>query len=83
MCLDIDGGGNSIYEINYESYPEGKDNPKSNAYVAKMTLLDKEEKAKRRLDLSKYRRWKIVNPNVKNSVTGAPVGYVIGKTKFA
>lgn len=80
VVIDIDGGGNSVYEINYEAYPEGKDNPKSNAYVGKVTLLDREENAKRRLDLSKNRRWKIVNPNVKNSVTGSPVGYVIGIT---
>lgn len=75
---DIDGGGNSIYEINYASYPEGKDNPKSNAYIAQSTLLASEESAKRRLDLPQNRRWKIVNPNKINKITGAPVGYVIG-----
>eukprot|EP00026_Physarum_polycephalum_P002679 Phypoly_transcript_02687.p1 GENE.Phypoly_transcript_02687~~Phypoly_transcript_02687.p1 ORF type:complete len:689 (+),score=104.40 Phypoly_transcript_02687:605-2671(+) len=77
LQTDIDGDGNSIYEINYASYPEGKDNPKSNAFTALATLLDSEEKAKRRLDLAQNRRWKIVNPNKINKITGTPVGYII------
>lgn len=77
---DVDGGQNSIYEINYESC--GTDNPRSNAFMAKLSLLDSEEKAKRRLDMLQNRRWKIVNRKKLNRVTGQPVGYVIGIKKL-
>jgi hypothetical protein len=69
-------------------------NPQSNAFIAKATLLETEENAKRQLDgnsgrvlflsffffvlLILFQKWRIVNPNKINSITGLPTGYNLG-----
>ena len=72
--FDLDGKDNSVYEVNVEAEPEGPDNPFSNAFFAKSTLLETEIQARGKLNLESSRFWKIVNHNRKNHV-GEPVGY--------
>ncbi|MDH3469162.1 MAG: primary-amine oxidase [Gammaproteobacteria bacterium] len=74
MDMAIDGPNNSVYEVNTRSEPMGPNNPLGNACYAEETLLKNEQDAARNMSLESARHWKIVNPNVTNSL-GQPVGY--------
>ena len=74
LDMDIDGGGNSVYQIDVVADELGPKNPFENAFQAKATLLEKEKQACANLNLETARTWRIVNPNVKNAV-GEPVAY--------
>ncbi len=74
LDFGLDGINNSVYELNVVPEEEGPENPFSNGFYAKATLLDTELRARRHLNLQTARTWKIVNPNVTNSM-GEPVGY--------
>jgi len=74
LDFDIDGSGNSVYEVNTEAEPMGDNNPYGNAFFAKSTLLATELEAQRVVDPLAGRYWKVVNPSVTNRL-GQPVGY--------
>jgi primary-amine oxidase len=76
LDFDIDGGENSVYEVNTEAEPLGAENPYGNAFYAVPTRLETEQAAQRLIDPLKARYWKVVNPNVHNRF-GQPVGYKI------
>ncbi|MFC4779418.1 primary-amine oxidase [Paenibacillus sp. GCM10023252] len=76
LDLQIDGTDNSVYEVDTVAAPLGPDNPMSNAFMAKSTLLASEQEAIRDLKLESARYWKFVNDNVKNRM-GQSVGYKI------
>lgn len=54
----------------------GPKNPYQNAFVMKETVLRREQEAQRQLNLASNRRWKVINPSVKNAL-GQPVGYLL------
>jgi len=70
----IDGAENSVVEVNTVRVPRGSDNPHGNAFRAEETLLATEQQAKRMVQGSTGRFWRIVNPEKKNRL-GRPVGY--------
>jgi primary-amine oxidase len=70
----VDGPYNSVYEVNTLSVAKGKDNPHGNAFIAEETLLATELEAKRHVNSSSARFWRVVNPAKKNRL-GRPVGY--------
>jgi primary-amine oxidase len=72
LDFDIDGSGNSIYEVDNEAV--ATELPYGNAFSARATLLATEAEAQRLADPAKSRSWKIVNPSVTNRL-GQPVGY--------
>jgi primary-amine oxidase len=74
LDLDVDGPTNQVYEVHTEAEPPGPDNPLSNAFSSRATLLRNEAEAQQLIDPLSGRVWKIVNPGVKNAV-GHPVGY--------
>jgi primary-amine oxidase len=74
LDLDIDGGPNSVYQIDVVADEPGEKNPFGNAFYAKPTLLKSEKQARANINPESARTWKIVNDNVKNAV-GDPVGY--------
>jgi primary-amine oxidase len=74
MDVDIDAGGNSIYEVESAPLPAGPDNPHGNAWETRATLIDRESAAQRTIDPLRGRNWKIVNPSRRNA-TGEAVGY--------
>jgi primary-amine oxidase len=74
LDFDIDGGNNSIYEVNTEAEPMGADNPYGNAFFATSTLFKTELEAQRIIDPLAGRYWKVVNPSVQNRL-GQPVAY--------
>ena len=76
LDLDIDGGTNTVIEVDSVAVPPGPENPHGSAYVTTQDVIKSESSASRLLDLGKSRYWKIINPNKKNHV-GQPVGFKI------
>jgi primary-amine oxidase len=74
LDFDVDGTDNEVYEVEADPWPVGEDNPFSNAFVARATLLSTEQQAQRCVDPSRSRHWRIVNPNSRNRL-GEPVAY--------
>jgi primary-amine oxidase len=74
LDLDIDGAGNTAYQLDVVPDEPGPANPFSNAFRVKATRLEREKQARANLNLETARSWKIVNERVKNAV-GEPVGY--------
>ena len=74
LDMDVDEGGNSVYEMNTETADYVDDNPLGNAFNYTQTLLGKESEAQRHVNTLSARHWKVVNPSVKNAV-GDPVAY--------
>ncbi|MCX6459777.1 MAG: primary-amine oxidase [Actinobacteria bacterium] len=74
LDLDIDGGPNTLVEVQAAPLPEGPLNPHGASYTASHTVLATEVAAQREVDPFTGRYWKLVNREVLNHV-GAPVGY--------
>lgn len=77
LDLDIDGAtANSVVEQNTMALPAGKDNPHNNAFTMQETIFKRELEAQRSLNLATNRRWKVINPKVRNAL-GQPTGYLL------
>ena len=77
LDMDVDSaGGNSLVEMNTEALPAGPKNPHMNGFLMKESLLRSEQEAQRQCNLASGRRWKVINPSVKNAL-GQPVGYML------
>ena len=74
LDVDVDGTDNEVYEVEAEVVPLGDDNPMSNAFLARATLLETEQAAQRLIEPSRSRHWRVVNPASRNRL-GEPVGY--------
>jgi primary-amine oxidase len=74
LDMDVDGSDNEVYEVDVVADPAGDDNPMGNAFRPHATRLENERDAQRIVDPTRSRTWKIVNPNVRNSL-GQPVAY--------
>lgn len=74
LDMMVDGDKNSVTEHEFVPRPWGKDNPHGNVFDTTSRVLARERDAAREADGRTGRYWKIVNPNVKNSV-GKPTGY--------
>lgn len=60
----------AVAQVNFESLPEGPDNPCGNGFVAKETPLLREREAQRTNNAASGRFWKVKNPAVINPTTG-------------
>jgi len=74
LDFDVDGPGNEVHEVDVEVLPPGADNPWGNAFTARSTRLEREQHARRKIDPSRSRTWRIVNPSSRNRL-GEPVAY--------
>jgi primary-amine oxidase len=74
LDFDLEGTANRVYEVEAHCLPPGPDNPWSNAFHAKSTLLERETQAVRDLNAATSRSWRIVNDSVRNGL-GQPVAY--------
>lgn len=74
LDFDLDGTANSIQQVDIVADELGPDNPFENAFRARATTLKTEKQARAHVNLETARTWKVVNPDVRNSV-GEPVGY--------
>jgi primary-amine oxidase len=71
LDFDVDGTENSILEMNTQRAQDA-----SNAIATVDTLLPRELDAKRMVNPSSNRVWKIFNPSVRNALN-QPVGYLL------
>ena len=76
LHMDVDGGPNSVCELEARATPPGPENPYGNAFETASSLLSSEAAAQRLVDPLAARRWKVVNPTRANALGGAP-GYVL------
>lgn len=76
LDFDVDGRENTVVEQNTETLPQGKNNPYGNAFAMRETPLRREAEAQRQLNLATHRRWRVINPAVKNGL-GQPTGYLL------
>jgi primary-amine oxidase len=76
LDFDVDGGPNSALETSVKPAPAGEGNPADNAFVHSERLLKTEQEARRNLDLSEHRRWKIINSGKPNELGHFP-GYLL------
>ncbi|HET8851083.1 MAG TPA: primary-amine oxidase, partial [Ktedonobacteraceae bacterium] len=74
LDMMVDGLNNSVYEVHTEPVPMGPENPHGNAWIVKSKMLSTESEAQQVIDPLSGRYWKVVNPNVRNSL-GEPVAY--------
>ena len=74
LDLEIDGPNNTVLEVDAVGLPMGPGNEHGNAIVARRTVIGNERDARRQLDASTARTWKVINPSVLNRF-GEPVGY--------
>jgi primary-amine oxidase len=74
LDLDVDGGPNSVHEVDVVAAGGGDDDTWANGIQVEETLLASEAAAQRDVDPSRSRTWKVVNPESQNAV-GTPVGY--------
>jgi primary-amine oxidase len=74
LDLDVDGGPNSVYEVDVVPSGGGEDDAWANGIEARATLLASEAVAQREVDPARSRIWKVVNPGSLNGL-GEPVAY--------
>ena len=74
LDMDVDGEGNTVYEVHTEALPEGPENPFGNAFEQIETPMALESEAQQLVDPLTGRYWKIANPSVTNAL-GRPVAY--------
>ena len=74
LDLDVDGAGNTVYEVDSVAEPMGPKNPHGAAYVTRKTPIANERDSARLLDIPRSRYWTISNPGKRNHV-GGEVGY--------
>jgi primary-amine oxidase len=74
LHMMVDGERNSVTEHEFVPRPWGSDNPYGNAFDTTSRTFHCERDAAREADGRTGRYWRIVNPNVRNSV-GNPTAY--------
>ncbi|HEX4891694.1 MAG TPA: primary-amine oxidase [Hyphomicrobiaceae bacterium] len=79
LDMEVDGPKNSVVECNVVVPPVGPENPHGNVFYEEQTLLATEKAARRRVDPSTMRYWKVVNPGKRNAV-GKPTAYKLEPT---
>jgi primary-amine oxidase len=74
LNVEIDGPHNAVVEVDTLPSPLGEENPWGNAFAPVSTVLEREVAARRNVDPSRSRSWKIVNRASRNAV-GQPTAY--------
>ncbi len=76
LDMEVDGGTNTVYEVDTVPLPHGPDNPHHNAFTAVAKPLARESDGERVANASSARHWRIANPSTQNQV-GQPPAYVL------
>jgi primary-amine oxidase len=74
LDFDVDGGSNTVYQMDVEVDENVEENDFGNAFYAKSTPMETELQARAYLNTASARYWKIVNEQKLNSM-GEPVAY--------
>jgi primary-amine oxidase len=74
LDMTVDGGPNTVEEVDVVGVEDAADNPYGNAFTTRTTVIAREADAGRLADAGCSRAWHIVNRARRNGV-GGPVGY--------
>ena len=74
LDVEIDGPDNAVFEVDAAPAPPGTGNPVGSAFTATATLLETELAARRDVDPSRSRTWRIANRSRRNAL-GQPTAY--------
>ncbi|WP_329000462.1 primary-amine oxidase [Kribbella sp. NBC_00709] len=72
LDLDVDGDGNTAYEVDSRALPVSDSNPYGLAVVTDATPIRTESEAARDFNWSTQRSWKVANPNRVNALGTHP-----------
>ncbi len=76
LDMDVDGGANTVYEIDTVPLPRGPENPLGNAFTAHATPIADESQSGRSVNSASARHWRIANDSASNPL-GQPPAYVL------
>ena len=76
MDMEVDGGTNTVYEVDTKPLPAGPNNPHNNAFTAVAKPLLSESDGERVVNSASARHWRIANTNKTNHVGHSPA-YVL------
>ena len=76
LDLDVDGGANTIYEVDTEAPAAGAANPKGETFTMTERSLASEQKAIRDVSFAANRNWRVANTRATNSL-GQFTGYTL------
>lgn len=76
LDFDVDGPENRVVEHDVRSAPAGPGNPLSNAIIMEEAVIRRESEARRDMDLSKARKWRVLSSKSVNAL-GEPTGYAL------
>jgi primary-amine oxidase len=74
LDMDVDGPANTVVECNTIAPPIGPENPHGNAFYVEERPLTTECEARRDIDFTRMRYWKVINAETSNCV-GRPTAY--------
>ena len=74
LDVEVDGADNAVFEVDAVPAPPGEGNPVGSAFGTAATLLDTELVARRDVDPTRSRSWRIANRSRRNGV-GQPTAY--------
>ena len=72
LDMEIDGGSNTVYEVDTMPLPSGPKNPHDNAFTAVAKPLLSESDGERVVNSASARHWRIANTNRLNQVGHSP-----------
>ena len=72
MDMEIDGGTNTVYQVDTQPLPAGPENPYNNAFTAVAKPLLSETDGEGVVNSASARHWRIANTNKVNHVGHAP-----------
>ena len=76
LDMEVDGGPNTVYEIDTVPLPRGPENPLGNAFTARATPIADESESGRSVNSPSARHWRIANDSASNPL-GQPPAYVL------
>ena len=76
LDMEIDGGPNTVYEVDTTPLPRGADNPLGNAFTAHATPIADESRSGRTINSASARHWRIANDSAANPL-GQPPAYIL------
>jgi primary-amine oxidase len=71
---DLDGGPNTVVEVDVLPDPPGSDNPFANGFHTAETVIERESDGPRKVDAARSRTWMVQNRSITNGL-GQPPSY--------
>ena len=76
LDMEIDGGANTVYEVDTVPLPRSAEHPLGNAFTARATPIADESQSGRTVNSAAARHWRIANDGASNPL-GQPPAYVL------